>query len=103
MGRGATGRFEPLDYEHGVPIGVVDDTPYRQQRKRLAPGDVRGYYTDALVEAPGPDGERLGEAGVRRLLERAGTLAPAALQVLVVGRRGDRLDHDATRVILEIR
>ncbi|MBN2491696.1 MAG: serine/threonine-protein phosphatase, partial [Planctomycetes bacterium] len=40
LGRRSTGRFESLDYDHGVPIGVVDDVLYEQRHLALEVGDV---------------------------------------------------------------
>jgi len=100
-GRSSTRRFESIDYESGVPIGVVDDTLYEQHRVGLEKGDVVVFYTDALVEVPGPDGERLGERGLIRMLESIGSFAPATLKDRLLERVGDWLDDDATLIILE--
>jgi serine phosphatase RsbU (regulator of sigma subunit) len=100
-GLSATRRFEPIDYDHGVPIGVVDDTLYEQHRLELEKGDVVVFYTDALVEVPGPDGEPLGERGLIRTLESIGSFAPAVLKDRLLERVGAWLDDDATLIILE--
>jgi sigma-B regulation protein RsbU (phosphoserine phosphatase) len=101
IGRRSSGRFEPLDYDHGVPIGIVDDVLYEQQRLLLAKGDVLVYYTDALVEVRGPDGKPLGENGLRAILEDVGSFLPADLKDAVLDRVGSQLDDDATLIILE--
>ena len=60
--RAATGQWDWLDHAPGVagnfPLGIDDDSPYRQFAVDLGPGDVVVFYTDALTEAGG----RIGHA-----------------------------------------
>ncbi|MGH7163109.1 MAG: PP2C family protein-serine/threonine phosphatase [Planctomycetota bacterium] len=104
LGERATGRFRPVVPEGrargGVPLGVLPDTDYEQHATSLSPGDVLAVYTDAFTEARDAGGAFLGEAGLARLLESAGTLDPAELKRHVLERIA--LDDDASLVILEV-
>lgn len=63
-----------LDHEHpacegeapggNMPLGIVAPTTFHQIVVTLAAGDAVVVYSDALIEAPGPDGEPLGEEGL---------------------------------------
>jgi hypothetical protein len=48
--------------EGGLPIGIVEGTPYSMGRRILAPGDLLLIYTDGLVEAENAREEQFGEA-----------------------------------------
>jgi phosphoserine phosphatase RsbU/P len=60
-----------------LPLGILDPTTYHQFALPLEPGDMIVVYTDALIEAPTPLGQQLGEAG---LLELARELPPSELR-----------------------
>jgi serine phosphatase RsbU (regulator of sigma subunit) len=74
-----SGQWEWLDHDPGAagnfPLGVDDDSPYRQFAVDLGPGDVVLFYTDALTEAADESGTLLGEEG---LIAMARGLDPAA-------------------------
>lgn len=63
---GGAQRAVPLN----IPLGLLDISEYEQFDITLQPGDLVVTYTDALLEAAGPDGEILGEEGVLRIIER---------------------------------
>jgi len=106
-GRRETGAFETLrpggaGPDTGLPLGVLPGSEYHQHSTALDRGDVLVVYTDAFSEAPGADGGMLGEAGLARLLEETGSLEPWRLKEHVLDAVGDRLDDDASLVILEV-
>jgi sigma-B regulation protein RsbU (phosphoserine phosphatase) len=59
--REASGNIVKLQ-EGGLPIGIVERTPYSMGRRILAPGDLLLVYTDGLVEAENAREEQFGEA-----------------------------------------
>lgn len=61
--RASTGEVESLS-TNGLPIGVLPDGMYDEQRIELAPDDVLLVYTDGLTEARSPDGAEFGEDGL---------------------------------------
>lgn len=75
----ATGDWKWLDHDPeapgNLPLGLDDDSPYRQFAVDLGPGDVVLFYTDALTEAMDSSGRLLGEDG---LIDLARNLDPAA-------------------------
>jgi serine phosphatase RsbU (regulator of sigma subunit) len=77
--RAATGRWDWLDRDPeapgNLPLGLDDDSPYRQFAVDLDRGDVLLFYTDALTEAMDPSGRLLGEDG---LIDLARGLDPSA-------------------------
>lgn len=56
-----------------IPLGIAEGVAYDQVGVRLGPKDMVLMYTDALVEAMNARGELLGEAGLLRILNEAGT------------------------------
>jgi serine phosphatase RsbU (regulator of sigma subunit) len=104
-GDGGSGRFRPVEPEGargGIPIGILPGMRYEQHAVRLARGDVLVVYTDAFSEARLVDGSLLGEEGLVRLLEGAGTMQPAGLKEHVLAALEGRLDDDASLVVLEV-
>jgi len=103
--RGRDGKFRPLLPEEGprggVPIGVVPGTEYRQHAAQLEEGDVVVVYTDAFTEAR-VDGEMIGEEGLVKILEGAGSMEPPRLKEHVLETLGDALDDDASLLVLEV-
>jgi len=106
--KGSKGRFTPVRPESGappgMPLGIVrgEAIRYEQHRAQLAKGDVLVLHTDAFTEARLPDGELLGEDGLIRLLEGAGTMRPDELKEHVLRELGEDLADDASLVVLEV-
>ncbi len=88
-----------------LPLGVDEATAYEQFEVDLGAGDLVVIYTDALMEAMGPDRTMLGESG---LLELAGELGPALPETFgrrllaAVGsfRGAEPADDDVTLLVL---
>lgn len=106
--RGSRGRFAPVRPEGGappgMPLGIIrgEALRYEQHRAQLTEGDVLVLHTDAFTEAKGRDGELLGEEGLIRLLEGAGTMQPWELKEHVLSELGEDLADDASLVVLEV-
>jgi len=49
----------------GFPLGIEEDTVYKQTVNALPPGGAALLYTDGLSESRSPGGEQLGEARLR--------------------------------------
>ena len=79
--RAATGEVEPLATS-GLPIGVLPDGMYDEQRIELATDDVLLVYTDGLTEARSPDGSEFGEDGLAHALQ---TLSDRSAEAIVDG------------------
>lgn len=105
-GSARTGRFTPIRAEGsdavGVPLGLLEGTDYSQHAVQLEQGDVLAVYTDAFIEARAGDGERLGQAGLARLLEGARSMQPMHLKDHVLASLGRTYEDDASLVILEV-
>jgi serine phosphatase RsbU (regulator of sigma subunit) len=103
--KGRDGRFSKLVPEDGprggVPIGVLPGTAYRQHEAQLEKGDVLVVYTDAFVEVR-TDGEMLGERGLATMLEDAGTMEPHRLKEHVLKELENKIDDDASLLVLEV-
>lgn len=73
--RAASRRWTLLDDEAdeaasaNFPLGVADETRYRQFDTSLAVGDLVLCYTDSLIETPAANGSLLGTAGLEALVE----------------------------------
>lgn len=82
----------------GMPVGLFPGLVLGAVRLRLEPGDALLFYTDGATEARGPDGDELGEAALRGLLEQAdvvGTAGSPAREILD-GVLAGVLDHAST-------
>ncbi len=44
----------------GLPLGIMPDTPYREGRTQLQPGDALVIYSDGVTETQNPAGEEYG-------------------------------------------
>ena len=55
-----------------VALGMLPDVRYRPCEVRLAPGDGLVFYTDGVIEAANPGGERYGEERLHAALRRPG-------------------------------
>ncbi len=101
-----TGRFTPIRPEGeggvGMPLGIVAGSEYSEHRVQLEQGDVLAVYTDAFIEARREDGGLLGQHGLARLLEEAGSMHPAELKDHVLASLGREYEDDASLVILEV-
>ena len=51
-----------------LPFGVIDNAEYSQNKVQLDYNDIVLLYTDSLIDARGPDGERLGVEGALELV-----------------------------------
>ena len=69
----ATGRFEYLPLKKtGVVLGIDAEAAYREERLKLAHGDMLYLYTDGVTEAMDPEGRQYSEARLRECLNRTG-------------------------------
>jgi sigma-B regulation protein RsbU (phosphoserine phosphatase) len=58
---GPAGRIRARLYSTGLPLGIERDGDYPPEPViGLEPGDVILFFTDGLIEAPAPGGERFG-------------------------------------------
>lgn len=77
------GNVEQLG-EGGLPIGLIEGASYRQTTAQLCPGDRLFLMSDGVTECPSPDGEELGDEGLRKLLlQNAGLPSADLLEALV--------------------
>ncbi|NJP33050.1 PP2C family protein-serine/threonine phosphatase [Micromonospora thermarum] len=93
---------QPLDKQ--FPLGMFEDTDYREQRFALRRGDRLFVVSDGVVEATGHD-IRYGETALDRFLRRTGPMQPLdAVRSLIGDLRafvaGDLVD-DAVVVCLD--
>ena len=69
----ATGRFEYLPLKKtGVVLGIDAEAAYREERLKLAHGDMLYLHTDGVTEAMDPKGRQYSEARLRDCLNRTG-------------------------------
>jgi serine phosphatase RsbU (regulator of sigma subunit) len=100
--RAATGELVSLAVG-GLPLGVLAGRPYRVEEVRLAPGDTLLFFTDGVLDAYGPDGERLEEEGLRAAFRRVADRGPegivTALSELLAA--GGELPDDITLLAVQ--
>jgi sigma-B regulation protein RsbU (phosphoserine phosphatase) len=72
------GKAEILHVE-GYPLGMFDNSEYREEEVKLEPGDTALFYTDGLSEARDLRGEEFGSLRLKKLLEDNHKLEPRKL------------------------
>jgi phosphoserine phosphatase RsbU/P len=111
--RGGERRWQRLD-EHiqvqsngmfNLPLGVVGETDYTENRIQLGRGDLVVLYTDSLVEAHDDSGRQLGTEGLERLCRQLDATRPeqfgeALLASVAAHRAGHPADDDETLMVL---
>lgn len=80
--RQASGATISLE-ESGLPLGVLEDSPYQTQLYPLLPGDMALFYTDGLVEAMSPGHEMFGDARLTETMTASPPDAAAMLETLL--------------------
>ncbi len=60
--------FQPVPLEPQMVLGVDPDAMYETERFELPPGAALLLYTDGAADVEAPDGRRLGNEGLRRVL-----------------------------------
>ena len=104
-----SGEWGLLDHEltgkGNLPLGLDDESPYKQFTVSLGVGDVLLFYTDALTEAMDPEGRLLGEDGLLAIarsldLSDPHQIAPALIDAIDRHRSGKPADDDLTLLTL---
>lgn len=98
-----------LHVDPGLPLGLgaLADVPYTVGTEQLQPGDRVVLYTDGVIEAPSPGGDRFGEDRLVDLLVKnlaGGLSAPETMRRVVralLAHQQGQLDDDATLLLLE--
>ena len=62
-----------------LPLGLHDQTVYEQTETELCAGDMVLFYSDALTESLGTQGQTLGTEGLRRMVAELQAESPAGL------------------------
>jgi sigma-B regulation protein RsbU (phosphoserine phosphatase) len=95
---------EPDQNLRNLPLGIVEPTSFMQFGVRLGKGDLVVFYTDSLIEAPGPDGRQLGEQGLLDLVRSLDPTDPPAMRADLFARldgwRGGRDPADDVTVLI---
>jgi len=77
------GRFLVLAGDSGLPLGILPEEHYPDNKVVLRPCDQLILYTDGITEAESPGGERFGAGRIDRLLRRCHRDANALLATLL--------------------
>jgi len=94
--------------EGGVPLGLFEESSYREVRHQLSPGDLLVLFTDGVVEAPNAADEQFGEARLIDLLRRhrdrpLDRIAELVLDELGAWTGGAEAHDDITLVLARVR
>lgn len=90
----------------GLPLGMIPGTNYHQSLIDFRPGDVLVLYTDALIEAEGPDGGEIGRDRLLDLAQHCPTNSPSDAgrclveQVRLINQQR-KPDDDETLIVLQ--
>ncbi|MDB5291830.1 MAG: putative phosphoserine phosphatase RsbU like protein [Phycisphaerales bacterium] len=98
--------FHPLKIEPQLVLGVDANALYPTEHFRLRPGSTILLYTDGVVEAESPAGDRLRTEGLRRALagnhDNAESVLQRAISAVNTFRRGRELRDDLTLVAVRL-
>jgi sigma-B regulation protein RsbU (phosphoserine phosphatase) len=72
-------KVKTLGDEGDLPLGIFEETQYKQSVQPLSAGDVIVMYTDGVTESRSEDGDMFGE---ERLMEAMRFAGPSAREVL---------------------
>ncbi len=113
---GSTGKWRLLNPENArttehregltnLPLGITEPTVYEQFGVRLRKRDLILIYTDAIIEAPNEEGERLGVDGLLTLVEQVRDTSPDGFitelrALLNEGWSAEDSDDDMTMMLL---
>ncbi|UCF94733.1 MAG: SpoIIE family protein phosphatase [Desulfobacterales bacterium] len=64
-----TAKFEPF-VGHGLPLGVAEDTVYRQYQRPIASGQIIVIGTDGIWESQNSHGQMFGKDRFRQLIQK---------------------------------
>ena len=87
-----TGIMNFVNCGHNPPLafykalGIDEEASYREERLKLAPGDMLFLYTDGVTEAMDPDGRLFSEGRLKESLDRTGG-AVAVREILETVRK----------------
>ena len=88
----------------GVPLGLSRDPTYRDRVDPFPPGSSLLVYSDAITDAPLPDGTLFGEAGLTALAAEVraetGRIDVGALAERLYDRVGQPIEDDLTALCL---
>jgi serine phosphatase RsbU (regulator of sigma subunit) len=103
---GENGIFRPLPSEPQLVLGVEPDETFPTERYALAPGSLLILYTDGVIDAVAPSGERFRLAGVEQALQSTHpTTASTAIAAVTTAvdhfRAGRDLADDLTLVAVQ--
>lgn len=112
------GHYPPLIYSNGhatyfggagQALGLSENCPAPvAETARLAPGDVVVLYTDGLVEARNPPGEKFGKERLQRAMEESVALRASGIRDAILSRLfsftdGQEQRDDITLAVVKIR
>lgn len=100
----ADGSWEPLRFDSDVVLGVLEEAQYSSERIKLNGARSLLFYTDGVVEARNPDGDRFNtEMLCERLADRIGcrvssatSLANETLSIVQEFTGSEPLEDDVT-------
>ncbi len=91
----------------GLPLGVDDESAYREASACIEPGDIVVLYTDGVVEAGSLDGQLYSYARLEQMLQANAHLKPRALMAVLLhdlrAWNGSAQADDITMVIIRRR
>ena len=103
--RAATGQIDELPSNNMI-VGAFQFATYEAGTVKLEPGDILLAYSDGLTEAENPQGEMLGEEGVKNVIIAEGPsgakhLEQKLLETIQNFTAGRSLTDDITLIITE--
>jgi len=103
--RAATGDIEELGSNNMI-VGAFSFATYGAADLQLNPGDILLAYSDGLTEAENPQGEMLGEEGVKQVIRAEAPMGSKYLEHKLLGKiqnftAGRSLTDDITIILVE--
>jgi sigma-B regulation protein RsbU (phosphoserine phosphatase) len=102
-----TDTFSDLNGGNNMALGVFEDTEFKEEQRKIVPGQIIAIATDGIWEARNPKGEMFSKDRIRKIIRRnaaktADDIQNAILDSLKRFQKDVKLEDDMTLVVIKI-
>ena len=99
--------FENLNGGNNLPLGVFEQTDFKQAQREIVPGQIILIATDGIWEARNPEDEMFGKDQIYKIIRQnaaatANQIQNAIFESLKRFQKNTTLEDDMTLVVIKI-